>query len=262
MRNLKFLFAALFSFFTLFIYANPAALFTDASTDIDSHEVMSSFPNNYLSVKEKSLIKHVQSSIYSADRGHSKINEKILNIEGFSSSKIRHLLNNLCNFHNVNYLEIGCWKGSTFISSLYQNKVSIASAIAIDNWSEFDGPYLEFQANCDEFISNVNYKFYSHNCFDLNPKKFIKDKINIYFYDGGHTHQDHANAFLFFNKVLADPFIAIVDDWSWTDVRSGTFEAFEKLGYQVLYEVSLPADFNLDTAKWWNGLYIAVIRKN
>lgn len=105
------------------------------------------------------------------------------------------------------------------------------------------------------------HKFYSHDCFDVDPESFVFEEVNIYFYDGGHARQDQANAFLYYNNILDDVFIAIVDDWNWDDVRNGTFDAFKELGYQILYEVSLPSDGNGDISKWWNGLYVAVIRK-
>jgi len=52
-----------------------------------------------------------------------------------------------------------------------------------------------------------------------------------------------------------------VDDWNWVRVRKGTFAAFRKLGYQILFERALPGERPLDDENWWNGLYVAVIRR-
>ncbi len=68
-------------------------------------------------------------------------------------------------------------------------------------------------------------------------------------------------AFTYFDPILDDLFIAVVDDWNWDDVKTGTRLAFEKLDYHVLYEVELPASANGDTLNWWNGLYVAVISR-
>ena len=53
----------------------------------------------------------------------------------------------------------------------------------------------------------------------------------------------------------------IVDDWNWDFVQQGTRDAFNELGYKILFEQSFLTGFNGDTETWWNGLYIVVIQK-
>lgn len=212
--------------------------------------------------KEHELLTHVIQSIEKASAEISKLNSDVLQIQGMSSSKVRHLLNNLCSYPNTNYLEIGCWMGSTWVSALFGNEDSILNAIAIDDWSLFGGPINEFQSNCRKFLSNISFNLYSENCFKLDVLSRIKHPINIYFYDGGHTLLDQEMAFTYYDKVLDDVFIAIVDDWNWMDVQEGTKTAFDKLGYHILFETVLPARWNSDKENWWNGLYVAVIRKS
>lgn len=77
--------------------------------------------------KQQVLISHVKESIEKAKNGISKLYQGILNIEGMSGSKIRHFLNNVCSFKGVNYLEIGCWKGSTLVSAAYNNETNFNS---------------------------------------------------------------------------------------------------------------------------------------
>lgn len=243
------------------LFGDLPVLYTNQSIYTISPEGTFAFPADSLSSHEEEMIRKVQIAVQDAWHGISKLPLDVLNISGMSSSKNRHFLNNICSYPNTHYLEIGCWKGSTFISAIFKNKSSILSATGIDNWTEFGGPYSEFRNNCQQFISDIPYHFYSHDCFKINPDTFIKNKINVYFYDGGHTKQDQANAFLFFNNILENVFIAIIDDWNHPPVREGTFEAFNKLGYTVLYEIGLPARFNGDIEWWWNGLYVAVIRK-
>lgn len=256
MKNFKFILCS-FSFLLLgSLYSEPLILYTQSSTDCTE-----ALPELELSFKEQIFVNHVQQSIVEAEKANSKLDGEILNLQGMSSSKNRHLLNNLCSLPETHYLEIGCWKGSTFISALFKNNESIKSARGIDDWSSFGGPKQEFISNSDKHLSDINFNFHSIDCFSVAPESYITDKINIYFYDGGHTQQEQSNAFTFFNDVFDDVFIAIVDDWNWGEARQGTFNAFSKLNYKILYEVSLPADFNGDVNKWWNGLYIAVIRK-
>jgi hypothetical protein len=68
-------------------------------------------------------------------------------------------------------------------------------------------------------------------------------------------------AFVYYNDVLDDVFIGVIDDWNIEAVREGTFAAFAKLKYEVLYEQALPARYNGDKDQWWNGYYVAVIPK-
>lgn len=215
-----------------------------------------------LTPHEQFLIDHVKQSINNAEKGVSKLNSNILSLEGMSSSKIRHFLNNICSMPNTNYLEIGVWKGSTFISSLYCNSSSIKQAVAIDNWSEFSGPKNEFISNCNKFLQYMPYKFFSVDSFNNDVLKGINYPINIYFYDGNHDVFAHELAFTYYDKFFDDTFIAIVDDWNWEQVKRGTKNAFEALKYEVLYESERFSLGNGDKANWWNGFYIAVIRKN
>lgn len=212
-----------------------------------------------LSTHELSLIGHVVTSIKKADLGISKLNGEILALEGMSSNKVRHFLNNICSLQNGRYLEIGVWKGSTFVSALYKN--NLVDAIAIDNWSEFAGPKQAFQNNLAKFLPATPHTFYESDCFRFDLKN-IKNKINIYFFDGAHTQEDQRLAFTYYNEILDNTFIAIVDDYNWQQVQDGTQIAFKQLGYTVLFEQFLPSAGNGDTSSWWNGIYVAVVSKH
>lgn len=210
--------------------------------------------------KEQLLINHLKNSIELGSQEKSNLNQNILNIQGMSSPKVRHFLNNLCTLPNSSYLEIGVWKGSTFVSALYQNQNTISQAIGIDNWSEFGGPLKEFLSNTAYFLSNAKYQFHPVDSFTID-KSIFKQPVNIYFYDGTHTPLAQELAFTYYNDILDDVFIAVVDDWNSDDVKNGTYAAFKKLNYEILFEQILPANFNGDIENWWNGLYVAVIRK-
>ena len=212
-------------------------------------------------VSEERLIQHVEESIANAEKGISSLSKKELSLEGMSSAKVRHLLNNLCSLPKTNYLEIGIWKGSTWIAALSNNSSTISSAIAIDNWSEFKGPKTAFEMNCATFLKDAEYQFIEADCFKVNLNEF-SDPINIYFYDGNHSAFFQEKAFTYFNEIFDDTFIAIVDDWNFPQVQRGTFGAFKQLGYTIVFEKILPARWNCDHQNWWNGVYIAVIRKS
>lgn len=212
--------------------------------------------------QEEKLVVHVKQSIKNAEQGLSKLSPEILSIEGMSSNKVRHLLNNLCALANTHYLEVGCWKGSTWISALYGNNHSITNAVAIDNWSEFGGPEKDFLNNCSYFLNGITYQYYSVDSFKLDVRKAIPDPVNVYFYDGNHSELAQEMALTYYDSVFADEFILIVDDWNWQNVRQGTHNAIIKLNYQIIASFVLPALFTGDKENWWNGIYVAVIRKS
>lgn len=206
------------------------------------------------------LISHVQRSIENAQKGISQLDAAVLNIDGMSSSSIRHLLNNLCSLKGARYLEIGCWKGSTLVAATFNNETNLDSVVAIDNWVEFGGPRSEFFANVDLYIKNIPLKFIEQNCFTIDKRQIFHNPVNIYFYDGAHTIEDQIAAFTYFNSVFDDVFIAVIDDWNWERVRKGTLWAFEELGYQILYEQTFFTEGN-GSKTWWNGICIVVIKK-
>jgi hypothetical protein len=207
------------------------------------------------------LVRHVQTSIANAEKLASKLNKEVLEIEGMSSPKVRHFLNNLSSLPQANYFEIGCYKGSTLIASLFGNQDTISSAVAIDNWSEFGWHKEEFQKNCMNFLSLNAYTFYEDDCFSIEPKSVCSHPVDIFFYDADHTELSQELAFTHYNEVFADLFIAVIDDWNHPPVRLGTAAAFKKLGYEVLFEIVLPAKKNADIENWWNGLYVSVLKK-
>lgn len=217
---------------------------------------------NRLTQNPDRLIVYVKQAIKDASLNRSKLlfpfGRKILLLEGMSSEKNRHLLNNICSLRNITYLEIGTWKGSTFISSNYLNKIK---SYAMDDWSLFNGPENIFKENCQKYIKQNNYTFFNTNAFQFD-KSIIPEKINVFFYDGSHTYDSQYTAFVYYNGLFSDVFICIVDDFNMNDAQKGTFDAFKKLNYTVLYENHLPARYNGDCQQWWNGFYIAVIKKN
>jgi hypothetical protein len=213
------------------------------------------------SPREKALISHVTTSIEKAEKGISKLDEHVLHIEGMSSPIIRRFLNNLCALKSARYLEIGCWKGSTLIAATYKNEATLADVVAIDNWSESNGPKNEFLWNVNSYIHTAALRFYEVNSFSIDKDRIFHQPVNIYFYDGDHSFAAQKAAFTFYDSVLDDVFITCVDDWNWESVRNGTFAAFNELGYEVLYERTFYTPANQDTNSWWNGFYIAVIKK-
>jgi len=200
----------------------------------------------------------IDNAILNALNGESKLTKEILDLEGMSSNNVRHFLNNLISYiDDVKYLEVGIWKGSTFISALYNNTYTYATAV--DNFCSFGSPKEESRLNLKNFINvpNENTEFIESEF----EKIIFTKKYNVYFYDGEHDALSQENAFVLLNNNLYDNFIAIVDDWNHLPTKEGTLSAFKKLNYNVLSEWELSSNGNADTKNWWNGLYVALIEK-
>ena len=92
-------------------------------------------PTTILKPSVSILCQHVHTSIERADQMTSKLDRAAFQARGFTSPKVRHLLNNLGSLDGLDYLEVGVHRGATFVAANYRN--TLASATAVDNWSEF-----------------------------------------------------------------------------------------------------------------------------
>ena len=244
-----------------------------------------------------SYVRHIDNSLRAATSWQSKlpdqatvqsiipgatINEEVVPslpedqlLRGFSGIAFRHFMNNLCAMEGGNYLEVGTFRGSSLVSAVYGNTQILNEIHAIDNFSEFVieetgfHPRDDLHKNLDMFLQNEKDKvnFHEGDCFNFDLEKL--PKINIYFYDGEHSRESQMKAFTYFEPVFDDIFIAVVDDWEQRQVRLGTIDAFEKINYEVVSSRCVIPGMregnanrvNNPTFDWWNGTYIAVLRK-
>ena len=196
------------------------------------------------------MINHVKNSITKK----SRLTNDVLELHGMSTPNIRHLLNNIVSMPGARYLEVGLWKGATFVSALYENSPDYV--MGVDDWSEWSGP--EFMENCRKYVDTDFYLF-SGDAFDAIPE----EGINIYLYDAGHTEEDQYKALEYYYKFLADEFIYMVDDWNLDEARAGTARVIKDLGLSVLYEKRFGEEPYCERVprEWWLGFYISVLRK-
>ena len=111
------------------------------------------------------MIDHIENAISKAENGQTKLSGSLLSLPGMSSTKVKTFLNELLSFNNSNYLEIGCWKGSTLCCALYKNNPN--SIVAIDNFSEWGGPRGVFLANLKTHVAQ-DITFLDEECFNIN----------------------------------------------------------------------------------------------
>lgn len=218
------------------------------------------------------LIERTEEAIERAELGLSNLTWPILRLSGMSSPKVRHFLNNII-YPDTRYLEVGCWRGSTFVAALWKNEPEIA--FAIDNWSEFNDPNFQifyfqqvaghprdiFLQNVERFVETDKKVIIEGDCFDLDPNSMGIYNINTYFYDGAHDYDSQHKSLTHYYEVLDKEFIFIVDDWNNDYAKNGTRDAIRDLNLTPLFEYEGIARSNGDVAEWWNGLYISVLRK-
>lgn len=231
-------------------------------------------------------IKLIQEAIEKADRFESKLTPEVIQVPFLGSLKIRALLNNLGAI-STNYLEVGCHKGGSFCSTLYNNPLGLA--IAVDNW-ESDNVLGQDKA-LDQFIENTGrYKhlltyrsIIKSDCFNVDfnahpwniinndelkvvSKQEIHFKIDLYNFDAGHSYDEQRKALTYYKEYLADEFIYCCDDWQYGQVKEGTIDGIKDGGYEILFEQELlnPEGYTEDqhlNMHWWRGYYVALLKK-
>ncbi len=202
-----------------------------------------------LSFQQACLVTHVKKSIEDAKHEKSKITQDIIELSGLSSTKLRHLLNNICSLPKANYVEIGAGVGSTFVSALYKNTL-LESGVAIDNSLGFSDLRTQSFNNVAKFLPLKLITIYELDAFKINKKEVFKNPINIYFYNDHASFESVKRTFTYYDDAFADTFIVITDNYNEDAVVLGIQEAFYKLRYEMLFEEVL-----LD------GVYVAIVTK-
>ena len=213
------------------------------------------------------LITRVNISIENSNNNISKLKSDILSIDGMSGNKTRHLYNNICSLDGANYLEIGTWKGSSFISALYGNNIS---AIAIDNWSEFNGPKDLFILNVNKFCPERKFKFIEKDCFKItdNEIKSVYESIDIFLYDGAHDYESQRKAITYYKHFFSKYVIIIIDDFrsdtpAWANVKKGTYDGIEESGLIIHHRVEIIThQESSGRSEYWNGFGLFVCEVN
>jgi len=225
-------------------------------------------------------------SIQLAMIGQSKLTSFHLGVEGMSSMKGRHMLNNLLGLKvwrdhaavRTRYLEVGSWRGSTLCAATFSNDVE---AVAIENFAQFND--LSFGRDRrpirESLMSNLqisrafskpqfDVSVIDRDCFTVDARQ-LGTPFDVYLYDGEHTYDAQYKAFTHFAPALADTFIAVVDDYRnlpEDGVHQATQQAFKDLGWKVekewfLWDACDGTDMGRQKDGWWNGVYVAVVSK-
>jgi hypothetical protein len=206
------------------------------------------------------MINKLEMFFENAEKGISKIDSKIKEMDGMTGIKTRHFYNNLLTIEDSKYLEIGTWKGSSVCSAMCGNSSKI---LCIDDWSEFAGPKEEFLINFEKYKGENQAIYIESDCFNIDINSI--GKFNIYMYDGNHSYESHYKSLTYFIDSLEDEFILIVDDWNWEQVRLATNNSIKDLNLTTLWSKEIRLNDNNETTHdkdgWWNGIAVFLLKK-
>lgn len=120
----------------------------------------------------------IRVALKKADGENSKLTDFERNyLFGLSSIKLRCLLNNLCAKGNINYLELGAYRGATLISAMFENKD--VTAVAVENFKYDPREPKKLAPDVIELNDDGSEKSRTPSIWD-NMKSGLEDVINKY----------------------------------------------------------------------------------
>lgn len=225
-----------------------------------------------LSGEQQFLVAAVNGALAKAMQNESKATQLR---RGFGGYSFQHFMNNLGSIPGVRYLEVGTYNGTSLFSFLEGNLQSLGRAVAVDSWEQGNVPYYlgslrDIRDSVMEAIQehglNLKLTVIEKNCWDVTASEVINalgGKAHIYFYDAGHSALDHYIAIPHFLSAVEDTFVLIVDDWSWSRVRRGTYSALQSLPIEIVARLNVDTilSFPEFNSQWHNGVGVFVLRK-
>jgi predicted O-methyltransferase YrrM len=207
------------------------------------------------------LARHVVNAI-----ALSGIPKKLNDIPGLTSMRVQTLLNLLAKGVG-SYMEIGSYLGATAAAVLHDNPIN---AHFIDTWEEQIQPKRddlnlpansleEFKKNIAPFVGNSNVQIIPSDMFNVNTIPY-NQSIQLFFYDGPHDADTTYKAIQYYYSALASEAIIVMDDANWDGVVDATIAALTDCGAQITYQ-KMMLNSEENSREWWNGLFIAVIKK-
>lgn len=183
-------------------------------------------------------------------------------VEGMSGYYYRRLVNQLVHWlGSVRYLEIGAWKGSTLVSTLYGNS---ATAVVVDNWSEFGGPRQDFEANLLRYLEPERVTVIDSDWHDVDFSSL--GTFDIFLCDGPHDEDQQRETAMAGLPQVRSSGLFIVDDWNWEAVRCATTDALFKSGRSIEFAIEVRTTLDGShtpaagaASRWHNGYFLAVL---
>lgn len=214
---------------------------------------------------------HVEQSIFDAERTKSQIDRLIFGVFGFSSLRMRHLLNNLASKYLDVYLELGTYKGSTLLSACYKNRIT---AFAIDHfkhdpfepgkWNDQGWPgvkkVLVENLTKSRAGATSSITLLEEDAFTLNLSR-INKPVKLCLYDGMRTAEDIKNFLVRYRPVFHQIFVLVIHNFADKNMQPGIIAGIEEGQYKTHYFKELKSVGFADNVKWYGGLGIFILEK-
>ena len=193
-------------------------------------------------------------------------------IQGITSNRVRHFLNNLCSYDDAVYLELGTLMGSTFFAATMGNDID---NFGVDNysepeckpmtknlhWNEVGNAFEEFKRYFDKY-ENGKSTFIKSDILSLKEEDFDGKKPNVVFYDASHDYVQQLNNLNHIAPLLADKFILIIDDANFDGVIESAIQFVKDNNYDLYFERKILSKIIENPTHWWNGLFVMVMEKS
>ena len=222
-------------------------------------------------------INNISRAFYLTEQRRSKLVQKPMAVVGFSGMQNRHFLNNLLDYHQeLNYLEIGAYRGATFIAAMYNNQN--VRGIAVDSFDDrfsfgqdTEELYASLLSNTTNILTNnEHYEIWRKDFYDIKPEDL--PKIDVYMFDGEHDMQSQFDAFNHIHESLADLCVVVIDDYNFQSVQEGTAKAIaampDQIPFNLFYhrEIKTTEDgthvpIEKGALGYWNGMYVAILER-
>jgi hypothetical protein len=92
------------------------------------------------------------------------------------------------------------------------------------------------------------------------PIEMLHNQIQMFFYDGPHDRQTTKQVVQYFWSTFTDEAVLIFDDANWEGVIDGVNEGIADMNGSIVYKKAILNDEE-SSSEWWNGVYIAVVKK-
>ena len=163
-------------------------------------------------------------------------NDELQGLTGAATSQIISKCVSLMDRSNV-YLEVGIYQATNLVLVASENKNKLC--FGVDNFSQEFIEDANYPSMTTEEVVNKRIKEFNveKNCliFKMDFRKFLnssnillKNKVEVYFFDGPHTLQDQLDGVEMAFPFLADEALIFVDDWASENVVEASKILLEK----------------------------------
>jgi predicted O-methyltransferase YrrM len=150
------------------------------------------------------------------------------------------------------YVEVGSLRGTSLIAAMLGNKDK--AFIAIDDFSMGDANRSELEENLRRFRLSGATIVEGDAIEVLRDRTLPEQRVGVYYYDAGHTYEQHFDGLRLAEPYLASRALLIVDDSDWDFVAEATRD-YLALEPRAQLLVELPGK-KAGRPAWWEGVQV------